>query len=402
MLDATYVPLPGIETTNFEVMKEFVYAVFLSKIRFSEASLVVRKNKDAQICYQMLYNRFQNSEETRLDLGQLRRKLNQLSLDSSWKGTTSKFLTMFDTVVSQIEDLNTNEAMEMSDDLKLSLIIEAVSKNESLAAIASIERQLAQAGTHGHTYEQYLRLLQVRAKELDSVKATDTSGRQRVVNAADRADGKSNRQRKKDKKKSPGKDGNDRNKGGNSGTKKNDKADGDRAVSYIQPELFNQLPADIKALIHNAGKKKSAADATPSAPVGNAPATTSRTVNHAMVSPAPSGIEGHIQAAILAGTPSQADIRNVLSGSSTENTAGQFIVQDNQVFVSLNMARQYQVAQTTRDDNIGMSLMDGGSNGGLAGDDLLILETHHDADRVNVVGIAGNQLESLPRRCPDR
>ena len=32
VLDPTYVPLPGIKTTNFKVMKEFVYAVFLSKI----------------------------------------------------------------------------------------------------------------------------------------------------------------------------------------------------------------------------------------------------------------------------------------------------------------------------------------------------------------------------------
>ena len=66
------------------------------------------------------------------------------------------------------------------------------------------------------------------------------------------------------------------------------------------------------------------------------------------------------------------------------------------------MARQYQVAQTMRDKNIGLSLMEGGSNGGLAGDDLLILEFHHDANRVNVVGIAGNQLERHPRQCRDR
>ena len=51
VLIANYVPAPGAETENFDMMKQFVTAVFLSKITLGEAAIVVRKSPDAQICY---------------------------------------------------------------------------------------------------------------------------------------------------------------------------------------------------------------------------------------------------------------------------------------------------------------------------------------------------------------
>ena len=99
VLIANYVPAPGAETENFAMMKQFVTAVFLSKITLGEAAIVVRKNPDAQICYQLLKRRYENSPQAAQERQLLRRKLQAMTLDGSWKGTASKFLTAFDDAI---------------------------------------------------------------------------------------------------------------------------------------------------------------------------------------------------------------------------------------------------------------------------------------------------------------
>ena len=56
VLDANFVPAPGAETENFDMMKQFVKAVFIGKIKHSEAANIVQKFPDAQLCTNNWYN----------------------------------------------------------------------------------------------------------------------------------------------------------------------------------------------------------------------------------------------------------------------------------------------------------------------------------------------------------
>jgi hypothetical protein len=90
------------------------------------------------------------------------------------------------------------------------------------------------------------------------------------------------------------------------------------------------------------------------------------------------------------------DLRQVLAASRENGARGEYYVQDDKVYVTLNAVRQYRThsAQTFTAPIPG-TLIDSGANGGMAGEDVKVI-AYHDHDRAHVTGIAGNNLEDLP------
>ena len=68
-------PTTKVEAELFELQKHFIYAVFLCKVTAAEAVNIVKEEQDAQICYQVLVHRFEQSPEATMDAQTIREKI---------------------------------------------------------------------------------------------------------------------------------------------------------------------------------------------------------------------------------------------------------------------------------------------------------------------------------------
>ena len=93
VLDPNYVPNMAEEFELFELLKRFIYSVFLSTVTVADGVNIVKTNKDAQLCYLALVFRFEQSPEATMDANTIREKIHVLKLDKSWRGTATKFLS---------------------------------------------------------------------------------------------------------------------------------------------------------------------------------------------------------------------------------------------------------------------------------------------------------------------
>ena len=251
VLDPLYKPITTDDIDLFELQKKFMYSVFLSKVTVSDAVNIVKTTPNTQLCYQSLVHRFEKSPEATMDAQTIREKLTALKLDKSWRGTTSKFITHFESQMIQLESLTADPAMLWPAQVKINQLSSAVGTNSDLASIWSQELLDIAKGRTPMTYDQYIQLLKSKAYEVDSrEKAVNNNPRSRSVNTTERSNSNSGR--------GGGRSGNNRpkykGKGRSGGSNTNNNTTTVNKY-HVDKDIYNQLPDDVKTLLRQAHKQ---------------------------------------------------------------------------------------------------------------------------------------------------
>ena len=379
VLDPLYKPITTDDIDLFELQKKFMYSVFLSKVTVSDAVNIVKTTPNAQLCYQSLVHRFEKSPEATMDAQTIREKLTALKLDKSWRGTTSKFITHFESQMIQLESLTADPAMLWPAQVKINQLSSAVGTNSDLASIWSQELLDIAKGRTPMTYDQYIQLLKSKAYEVDSrEKAVTNNPRSRSVNTTERSNSNSGR--------GGGRSGNNRpkykGKGRSGGSNTNNNTTTFNKY-HVDKDIYNQLPDDVKTLLRQANKQSTDTSSN----------TNVRSVNTAdtvVASNVAADSGNSIVQSITSGSNDSSDIRNVLSAQR----GGEYKIHEGKMWYSCNVHRHYRSLHSSVSTDIKGTLIDGGANGGLAGGDVRVIEFHN--DRATVTGIAGNNLDDLP------
>ncbi|MGL4933427.1 MAG: hypothetical protein ACRC4P_08975, partial [Aeromonas sp.] len=397
VLDAHYVPTTADDIDLFEVQKKFMYAVFLSKVQASDAMTIVKREKDAQKCYQQLVHRFEKSAEASLDAQALLEKIQSIRLDKSWRSTPSKFLTYWENQTALLDALTENPEEMWSEKARMAHLVSAVSPNKELAAIWQADLMDRTKGKGAMTYSQYKELLKVRAYALDNEKSTSS----RSANQAQR--GRNSRK------------GNTKSTEANNSataTSANSQTNSEKQPPKLDDAKWKKMSREEKDKYiakrrawwdkHNAAQGNNNTNNSQATRQANTAETTTPTTStetsqppHTVqLQPITVAASGVMQAATQSNDASA--LRQVLA-SRTGNgpTSGDYYIANGKIYMSLNTMRMYRTSFGSGDPPLRGALLDGGANGGMAGRDLRILE-YHEHDTAQVVGITGNTLEDLP------
>ena len=165
---------------------------------------------------------------------------------------------------------------------------------------------------------------------------------------------------------------------------------------FVKPDLYSQLPAEVKNLICQARDGAEKGKEISPASTRDVHQAETKTVQAAET--VPTAALGIMQA-VTTTTLAAPDLRNVLAavrGLSSSSNRGEYcIADDGKVYLTMNTLRQYQSSHERFYKPMTGSLMDSGANGGMAGNGVKII-AYHDHDCAQVNGIAGNCLEDLP------
>ena len=203
VLDKHYVPSTAEEIALFEVHKNFLYSVFLTKIKQSDAKNLVRDNKDPQVCYEKLVLKFEKSKEAALSTKDIKNKILALRLDKSWNSSSSAFLTHYEKLLLQWEDLIQDPNERWTDTMKKDELSNAVEPHEDLGKIIMQDELRAATGDTVLMYQQYKALLTTMAAHSDCKTQANSSTKCHTIKKGEWG-GKGKDQNKKDKDKGKG------------------------------------------------------------------------------------------------------------------------------------------------------------------------------------------------------
>ena len=395
VLDPKFTPSTQEQIELFKRQQAFVYTVLLQHVQTAAGKIIVREHadsRDARSTYLKLLDRYSKSPEAQANAQEIRNKISNLKLDNTWKSTAASFINLWKSLYLQLEDMTPLEEHETSI-VKKKLLENAVIKNEKLANVTELERITVQQGGSPLTYEKYLSLLETAASNYDRAHKNKNP---RSVNKTKTS--KANQTRT-----TPSKTSNNRNSNNNSASKKpassNQQTNG---RIRLPPEIWNTLSQAQKDSIlqHNRALPRPTnapssrqmnsntttnTSSTPTTSV-NSVSSTASTVPVSNISPPqpPSLINSLAQSSSTA-----PDLRTVLSTSSAApqrmmiNGVEYHQVNNHHITYNISVANRLKKA----------SLVDGGANGGVAGDDVRVIET---SDRqVRLTGLDNHTINDI-------
>ncbi len=457
ILDGDYVPVGDLAVQLFQQKQSFMYAVFNRVILTDMGKTLVRKHEhdyNAQAVYRELVAYFKKSTQADLTIGSMLQYFSNVKLDSRWTGNTQGFILHWCDRMRLYEDIAPVEE-RMNDMQKKRLLQIALYNVDELRVIQSQDEQYATANGQKLSYSAYMDLVLSAATRRDEFLKLPPQRNRRNVHMTtskygfDEADswnegyvddggsyldhttydqGASNiavnaHQRlffPKDMWDSLPKDVQDfvlsSNKGNNSSnnysssTKPRPKPP---HKSNVKPKPrfsnvhevdynYNYNDEDEAYLDHNGTETPEHIDNVATTHNNCPDHTNNEDSEYAIsVNQSERGNPGDIFNVLTSSSKSkhtaskQAPANSVnVSKTSSNNSNKDFVVVNGKRYYSANTRRITYYSHSLSSSNITGSLVDRGANGGIAGDDVLVLERSHRT--CDVSGINNHTMPSLP------
>jgi len=181
LFDNSYVPADDKEEELFEKQQKFLFSVLCAKLKTSTGQDLVRNHtakRDAQAILAELADYHHNSTKAGINSGDLLTYITSAKLGpgSTWNGTTEDFILNW-VNKTRLYDANlTDPLMKLHEDLKKTMLENAVQPIPFLANVKQQEAQLKVAGNPPLGFNGYLKLLISAAQSYDNQKKSPGLG----------------------------------------------------------------------------------------------------------------------------------------------------------------------------------------------------------------------------------
>ncbi len=420
VLDKSYVPNNSIAKELFDQKQSFMYSVLNRVVLTDMGKTIVRRHEhdyDAQAVYAELVEHAKTSTAANITRTKLIDALTTSRLDSRWTGTTVGFILHWQDKMRMLEEL-IPVAEHYTENSKKRMLQTAVQGIGELRQVMIQEEQLVATGNSHLTYNEYVNLLISAATRRDDVLKLPASRSRRTINQA---------------RSSYGFDEADNFSYGyvdagdnffNYSSTYDDHNELELLVNrhYIPPDVWHQLPQEAREKLlkekidsNNPSNtsfrpnSQSSSKFTPRQAKEHVLESSKDTDNTIDISGLNlevinednnNNIQGNMHE-VEATHPG--DIRNVLTSASKSakpkrsdgnKTGKRMIVLNGERFYSANtIVIKYQSFNQRVLPKLG-SLVDRGANGGIAGDDVVIIDKSHRT--CDVSGIDNYTMQSLP------
>ena len=384
VLDTLYVPSIQ-DTAAFQEKQSFMYHVFTKTLNTSKGKLCVRNHelkRDAQCVYIDLLEAYNDELSSTIIATTLRNELTLLKMDDKWRSGYEHFLSMWNT---KILDLESVEDAAIDDNTKRIWLTATLQSNSDMrAAIRQAHTtQLTLSGMNSTaappSWSNFYSMLLFNAKVLDKEKA-EVSKTQRRVHMTETT-------------RNPGRTSH---RGGRSSNTRPGRGHGQRNAGHHTPRQFTKylganMPMKVDYIFSRADWPKLTPNQRNTLIALKKSARESGTVNAANVT---RQVNTHVTApasdASVMTDVSGNGIRQLLSNTHISTPAvappSSILYQGSTYQRSVNICLiTYRINQHQRTTARG-SLLDGGANGGVAGNDVLVIETT--LEHVDINGLA--------------
>ena len=378
VLDAGYTPKTEGETQLFKAQQDFTYSIFSKCLKTTKSSCLPREfeiGHDAQGIYQKLLFVYEKGISGKIQQQNAREAIQKLKLTTSWTKTLESFLSAWE---HKLLDYEYVMQKPTSDADKRDWLTEAIQGHEQLygaCTTSQVVQNTLSTSAEDISFHNYFDLIRNFAKVIDR-NNKEKFKRQQKANSAKTDNKKSSGKGKKDQKSTQNKKGSD---------------DG----RFLDPETWNAMTEEQKES-HKAKWRKIKAErrAKAKAAKRSANETQSTTNTTTPSTNTLAGIDNDAPPGSLLRAMLSANASNQSTSKHTTLAPGTKIMLNGQNFTACMAQRTYQVSQHSQAFHPNGSLIDGGCNGGLAGDDVMVIE--ESLQRVDVTGIADSKIEAVP------
>jgi hypothetical protein len=169
VFNSRFVPSTAESILLFKAKQEFVYSVFNRCVQTDTGKSIVREHDhdyNAQAVYTKLVQQATTSTKAKLSRDKLVIELTTSLLDSTWRGTHEGFVLMWKEKMRLLEDM-TSSQYHYADEVKLSMLQNAVSLVSKLSQIRDINDNLVAVGSLPLDYTTYSDMLISACNQLD-------------------------------------------------------------------------------------------------------------------------------------------------------------------------------------------------------------------------------------------
>ena len=412
VFDLKYKPGTPEAIALFAEKQKFVYSVLINTLQTDTGRTFVRQHghdSDAQAVYSKLLKHHRDSPKAKLDISALQKSIVNLTLDeASWKGTTVGFILHWREQMRKLHEILPVKD-HYSNGFRKTLLENALRSVDELRQVSTVENNNMAVGHPMLTFLQYIDLVSAFASHRDEARSSTGNRRttKRVVNYLDYT---------------PDDDEDDREYSVNY-TKSIDQNGSNDRSTYVDNDLWKRLTPWLKDVVKEAKAKIRAEGSDQrSTPIRRANVHELSSPELADDDPQDVDIDeedSHDGDAIdedalgiIAHLTKQApmaphDIRRVLGvkkktpvksttfadGTNPRTLVKKSIVVDGIQYIQKVHNVHYKTSQHQMGDSED-SLVDRGANGGLAGNDVLVIE--HSTRTADVTGIDNHKICDVP------
>ena len=372
VLDPEFVPTTADEVQLFRAQQDFVYSVFHRCLKSPGSKKIIRANehtRDAQQVYKLLLAEYSDNAHVKIRIKKLTTELSTLQLDDNWNRSLEAFFTHFE---NKILDLEKTSGETVPEERKRNWLESAIMHHTDLngAYNASLATLAIREGSHDMPYHQMFKMLKYLAVSIDE--KTSAKRKTTKANAAKRRG-----QTQANNSQSTAADGWNGN--------------GPKPAWWLPPAKFKTMTKEQR---HAHFKKHGKPQKGPRSRSTNESNQSSSTPAPSPA-PAPAPASAPVSTA-AASTPAPGTLlRTLLSNSASQTqTPSEFTI-GGRTFREVNTCtRQYRSLAAQTYVACHGSLVDGGCNGGLGGEDVRFIDsTLH---KVDVHGIGNATISSVP------
>ena len=404
ILDHTYVPTTEDEQETFFQKQSFMYNVFTQTLNTSKGKLCVRnyeQTRDAQSVYCELIASYNDELSATLSATTLRNELTLLQMDDKWRSGYEHFLNLWTTKIQDLESIEDSAIPDQTKRIWLTATLQ--SNTEMRAAIRQAQTTLLtvqsmNSSSTAPTWHSFYNMLLSTAKQLDKEKS-DTAKTQRRVHQNDVTRTNNTRTNQRGGRNTTTRPGRGTPGRGTPGRgNHNNNTPPRQFTKYTGPSM--QMRVDYIFSRSDWPKLTATQQTALQTLKRNAKAGT----NNTSAQPPLRQVNAHINAPQVDNASVVTDLsgpalRQVLSQSHTTTPAantGTIALGHGATisFQSNSHIIQYHISQHQLRANNG-SLIDGGANGGVSGNDVVLMDTTQ--NHADLTGLAGEQsIKNLP------
>jgi hypothetical protein len=403
ILDPTYVPNNTDDIELFKCQNTFMYSVFEQCLNTTKGRHVVQlfeTTANAQAVYAGLLKAYEETLTTNLAATDLRSELVLLRFDDSWKRGSEAFLLHWQTKVLELEQLEDKAVDDTTKRLWLTTTLSTKSHMESCLTQAKITEMtmlgMANFVNNEMPWDSFYNLILAHAKLHDH--NTPTKPR-REANLNERGRGRGDGRGRFGRGRGRGRGRGGPGRGDSSYVNNTDKVwttvTGHGMVMKANMLFTDDEFAKLTFAQKNALRvAKGQVPWTPRFPASEQP----RSINNSMVYPV---LPTNPTIATPTGDTSDSHLRQLLSNKhvrfseETPEPSTQQVTYQGQLYQRVVKVANviYNLNNASIAQQLG-SLIDGGANGGMSGDDVRVLE--YSLNRADISGLADHAVKDLP------
>ena len=182
VLQPTFVPVGTDETALFAQKQNYMFAVFLYTVKTGAGRAIVKKHHlkgDAQQVWKDLVEHYTSSTTSKLRSDQLMKYITNARLDDSWRRTSVDFIRHWAEQIRLFEEI-TSITSHMSDDLKRTMLENALVQVRELQFVSIQDRMNVTKGGTPLTFQQYYDAVHDAAVLRDTSLSVSSRNRRRI------------------------------------------------------------------------------------------------------------------------------------------------------------------------------------------------------------------------------